>query len=151
MHTRFRGDIMYNAEVDVHLPALTVGDTLEFAARARVPSVIPRGFTSKQFACILRDVTMAMFRITHTINSKVGDDFVRGVSGGERKRVSIAEAALVRAKLQCWDNSTRGLDSDNAISFCETLRVQADVMDIAAIVAIYQAPQSAYAVRPSPL
>ncbi|KAF5591683.1 ABC-2 type transporter [Fusarium pseudocircinatum] len=144
MHTRFRGDIMYNAEVDVHLPALTVGDTLEFAARARVPSVIPGGFTSNQFGRILRDVTMAMFRITHTTNSKVGNDYIRGVSGGERKRVSIAEAALVRAKLQCWDNSTRGLDSDNAISFCETLRVQADVMGIAAVVAIYQAPQSAY-------
>ncbi|RSL87570.1 hypothetical protein CEP52_015482 [Fusarium oligoseptatum] len=123
MYTRFRGDIMYNAEVDVHLPPLTVGDTLEFAARARVPSVVPGGFTSKQFARILRDVTMAMFRITHTMDSKVGDDFIRGVSGGERKRVSIAEAALIRAKLQCWDNSTRGLDSDNAISFCETLRV----------------------------
>ncbi|KAF5011266.1 hypothetical protein FDECE_2619 [Fusarium decemcellulare] len=123
MYTRFRGDIMYNAEVDVHLPPLTVGDTLEFAARARVPSVVPGGFTSNHFARILRDVTMAMFRITHTMDTKVGDDFVRGVSGGERKRVSIAEAALVRAKLQCWDNSTRGLDSDNAISFCETLRV----------------------------
>ncbi|RSL98617.1 hypothetical protein CDV31_012519 [Fusarium ambrosium] len=144
MYTRFRGDIMYNAEVDVHLPPLTVGDTLEFAARARVPSVVPGGFTSKQFARILRDVTMAMFRITHTMDSRVGDDFIRGVSGGERKRVSIAEAALIRAKLQCWDNSTRGLDSDNAISFCETLRVQANVMDIAAIVAVYQAPQSAY-------
>ncbi|KAM5517453.1 ABC transporter [Fusarium oxysporum f. sp. phaseoli] len=144
MHTRFRGDIMYNAELDVHLPALTVGDTLEFAARARVPSIVPGGFSPKQFARILRDVTMAMFRITHTINSKVGNDYIRGVSGGERKRVSIAEAALVRAKLQCWDNSTRGLDSDNAISFCETLRVQADIMDIAAVVAIYQAPQSAY-------
>ncbi|RSL52107.1 hypothetical protein CEP53_008201 [Fusarium sp. AF-6] len=137
MYTRFRRDIMYNAEVDVHLPPLTVGDTLEFAAQARVPSVVPGGFTSKQFARILRDVTMAMFRITHTMDSKVGDDFIRGVSGGERKRVSIAEAALIRAKLQCWDNSTRGLDSDNAISFCETLRVQANVMDIAAIVAVF--------------
>lgn len=32
--------------------------------------------------------------IAHTRNTKVGDDFVRGVSGGERKRVSIAEMAL---------------------------------------------------------
>jgi hypothetical protein len=31
---------------------------------------------------------------------------VRGVSGGERKRVSIAEASLTGAKFQCWDNST---------------------------------------------
>ncbi|KAL6412894.1 hypothetical protein AUP68_02386 [Ilyonectria robusta] len=147
MHSRFRGDIMYNAEIDVHLPAITVSDTLEFAARACVPLVIPGGFISKQFARILCDIMMAMFRISYTVSSKVGDDYIRGVSGGKCKCISIAEAALVRAKLQCWDNSTRGLDSNNAISFCETLRVQANIMDIVAVVAIYQAPQSAYDVQ----
>jgi ABC-type multidrug transport system ATPase subunit len=40
----------------------------------------------------MRDVIMAIFGLTHTLNTKVGNDFVRGVSGGERKRVSIAEA-----------------------------------------------------------
>jgi len=51
---------------------------------------------------------MAMFGISHTFNTRVGNDFVRGVSGGERKRVTIAEATLSFAPLQCWDNSTRG-------------------------------------------
>lgn len=90
---------------------------------------------------------MAVFGISHTAKTRVGDDFVRGVSGGERKRVSIAEAALTGARLQCWDNSTRGLDSGNAINFCQSLRAQADYLDVAAMVAIYQAPQSAYEVR----
>lgn len=58
----------------------------------------------------MRDVIMAMFGISHTKNTIVGNDFIRGVSGGERKRVSIAEACLSNAPLQCWDNSTRGLD-----------------------------------------
>jgi ABC-type multidrug transport system ATPase subunit len=35
---------------------------------------------------------MATFGLSHTLNTKVGNDFIRGVSGGERKRVSIAEA-----------------------------------------------------------
>lgn len=48
---------------------------------------------------------MAIFGLSHTINTKVGNDFIRGVSGGERKRVSIAEAALGGSPLQCWDNS----------------------------------------------
>lgn len=51
---------------------------------------------------------MAIFGISYTANSRVGNDFVRGVSGGERKRVTIAEATLSFAPLQCWDNSTRG-------------------------------------------
>ncbi|KAI8299766.1 ZEB2-regulated ABC transporter 1 [Colletotrichum sp. SAR11_59] len=144
MHDWFCGDVLYNAEVDVHLAPLTVGDTLEFASRARVPTNVPAGLTSKQYARIMRDVLMAAFGISHTINTKVGDDFVRGVSGGERKRVSIVEAALTGAKFQCWDNSTRGLDSGNAIAFCQNLRTQADLLNVAAVVAIYQAPQSAY-------
>lgn len=36
MHKDFRGESIYQAEVDVHFPQLTVGQTLDFAARARV-------------------------------------------------------------------------------------------------------------------
>lgn len=144
MRTAFRGEAVYTAEVDHHFPQLTVGDTLYFAAAARCPKNIPAGITRKEYAEHLRDVTMAMFGISHTKNTRVGDDFVRGVSGGERKRVTIAEASLSYSPLQCWDNSTRGLDSANAVEFCRTLRTQADVMGCTSLVAIYQAPQDAY-------
>ena len=144
MHTDFRGEATYTAEQDVHFPILTVGDTLYFAARARAPRNIPGGVSKDTFAKHLRDVVMATLGIRHTVNTKVGNDFIRGVSGGERKRVSIAEATLSHAPLQCWDNSTRGLDSANAIEFCKTLRIQADTFNITPAVAIYQAPQAAY-------
>lgn len=146
MHKNFRGEAIYTAEQDIHFPMLTVGDTLLFAARARTPQnlKLPEGITKKMYAEHLRDVVMATLGIRHTINTKVGNDFVRGVSGGERKRVSIAEAALSSAPLQCWDNSTRGLDSANAIEFCKTLRTSTDLNEMTACVAIYQSPQSAY-------
>ncbi|KAF2116373.1 ABC drug exporter AbcA [Lophiotrema nucula] len=140
----FRGEAIYTAEVDVHFPMLTAGDTLYFAARARAPRHIPGGATVSEYASHMRDVIMAIFGIGHTINTKVGNDFIRGVSGGERKRVSIAEAALSGAPLQCWDNSTRGLDSANAIEFCKTLRMETEINGATACVAIYQAPQAAY-------
>lgn len=92
----------------------------------------------------VRDVIMAMFGIAHTVNTKVGDDLTRGVSGGERKRVSIAEVALAGAPLGCWDNSTRGLDSANAIEFCKTLRLFSETTGSSQAVAIYQSPQAAY-------
>ncbi|KAH7380815.1 BcATRO, ABC transporter [Cadophora sp. MPI-SDFR-AT-0126] len=144
MTTQFRGEAIYNAEVDVHFPNLTVGDTLSFAAMARAPRHLPGGVDKWTYATHMRDVIMAMFGIGHTVNTRVGDDFIRGVSGGERKRVSIAEATLSGAPLQCWDNSTRGLDSANAIGFCRTLRLSTDLMGATACVAIYQAPQVAY-------
>jgi len=54
---------------------------------------------------------------------------------------------LADAPLQCWDNSTRGLDSATSIEFCKSLRMATEMGKSAAAVAIYQAPQSAYEVR----
>jgi ATP-binding cassette subfamily G (WHITE) protein 2 (PDR) len=144
MHKNFRGEAIYTAEVDVHFPAMSVKDTLTFAARARVPRNPPGGVSRHVFADHQRDVMMAMFGISHTANTRVGNEYVRGVSGGERKRVTIAEAALSGAPLQCWDNSTRGLDSANAIEFCKTLRISTDILGATACVSIYQSPQSAF-------
>ncbi|KAH8172967.1 ABC-2 type transporter domain-containing protein [Sarocladium implicatum] len=140
----FRGEAIYTAETDIHFPKLTVAKTLYLAARARAPRDIPGGVSADQYAIHMRDVIMAMFGISHTKDTIVGNDFIRGVSGGERKRVSIAEACLSNAPLQCWDNSTRGLDSANAVEFCKTLRMQADINGTAACVSLYQAPQAAY-------
>lgn len=109
---------------------------------------------------MILDAVMAMYGLSHTINTRVGNDFMRGVryilrtnflnssqwncSGGERKRVSIAETSLAGAPLQCWDNSTRGLDSATALEFIRTLRLQTEFVGATALVAIYQASQHAY-------
>ena len=144
MHKDFRGECMYQAEVDVHFPQLTVGQTLNFAAQARAPRNRIPGVTREQYAKHMTEVIMAVFGISHTVNTKVGNDFVRGVSGGERKRVSIAEAILGGSPLQCWDNSTRGLDSATALEFVRTLRRSTSLAGSTAAVAIYQASQSIY-------
>lgn len=144
MHNDFRGECIYQAEVDVHFPQLTVGQTLLFAAEAKAPRNRIPGVSRKQYAEHMRDVTMATFGLSHTINTPVGNDFVRGVSGGERKRVSIAEASLGQSPIQCWDNSTRGLDSATALDFVRTLRLSTSLGGSTAIVAIYQASQAIY-------
>lgn len=144
MQNSFRGEAIYTAENDVHFPQLSVGDTLTFAALARAPRNRLEGVSQKQHAEHMRDVVMAMLGLSHTINTRVGNDFVRGVSGGERKRVSIAEATLSQAPLQCWDNSTRGLDSANALEFCKNLALMSKYTGSTACVAIYQASQNAY-------
>ena len=145
MHTQFRGEAIYMAETDVHFPQLTVGQTLLFAAKARAPrdNTFP-GVTREMYAEHMRDVIMATFGLSHTVNTNVGSALVKGVSGGERKRVSIAEAALQGSPLQCWDNSTRGLDSANALEFCKTLRLSADLASATILVSLYQGSQDAY-------
>lgn len=48
LHTAHRGDAIYTAEVDVHFPKLTVGETLEFAAQARCPRELPQELSRQQ-------------------------------------------------------------------------------------------------------
>jgi ATP-binding cassette subfamily G (WHITE) protein 2 (PDR) len=144
MIKEFKGETVYNQEVDKHFPHLTVGQTLEFAAAVRTPSNRPGGMSRKDFSQFLAKVVMAVLGLSHTYNTKVGNDFVRGVSGGERKRVSVAEMMLAGSPFASWDNSTRGLDSATALKFVKALRVGSDMAGGAAAVAIYQASQSVF-------
>ncbi|KAK3046433.1 hypothetical protein LTR09_012072 [Extremus antarcticus] len=144
MMKEFKGEVIYNQEVDKHFPHLTVGETLEHAAALRVPQHRRMNVTRQQLIKHITQVTMAVYGLSHTYNTKVGNDFVRDVSGGERKRVSIAEMALAGSLLAAWDHSTRGLDSATALTFVKSLRLNADLTGSAHAVAIYQASQAIY-------
>ncbi|KAK2797837.1 ABC multidrug transporter mdr3 [Emmonsiellopsis sp. PD_5] len=144
MHNNFRGEVIYQAETETHFPQLTAGETLYFAAHARAPANRFPGVTRDQYAQHMRDAVMTMLSLSHTVNTKVGNEYIRGVSGGERKRISIAETTLSGSPLQCWDNSTRGLDSANALEFVKSLRLSTQYSGTTAIVAIYQAGQAIY-------
>ena len=145
MLKQFKGEVVYNQEVDKHFPHLTVGETLEFAARVRTPRQrLIEGVSREQWAKHFAAVIMAVFGLSHTYNTKVGNDFVRGVSGGERKRVSIAEMALAGSPIASWDNSTRGLDAATALEFTKSLRMSSNLAGTVHLVAIYQASQAIY-------
>lgn len=42
----------------------------------------------------MAEIAIAAFGLSSVADTKVGNDFVRGVSGGQRKRVSVAEIVL---------------------------------------------------------
>ena len=90
----------------------------------------------------MREAIATILGLRHTYNTMVGDSFIRGVSGGERKRVSIAEALETRARILMFDNSSRGLDSSTALEFVESLRIATDVLGLTTISSIYQAGES---------
>ena len=56
-------------------------------------------------------------------------------------------SAIAGSPLQCWDNSTRGLDSATALKFVQTLRTSTELTGATALVTLYQASQSIYDVR----
>ena len=115
---------------DTHIATLTVAQTLNFALSLKTPGPKGRlpGMSRSEFDHEIRNTLLRMLNITHTANTYVGDEFVRGVSGGERKRVSIAEMMATRAHVLCFDNSTRGLDASTALDFIKAMRVMTDVL-----------------------
>ena len=134
----YRGEVIYNPERDSHLPSLNVWQTLKFSLLNKTQK------RYKDEIKILIDALLKMFAISHTKNTLVGNEYVRGVSGGERKRVSIAETLATKSTLVCWDNATRGLDSSTALDFANSLRIMTDVSNRTTITTLYQAGEEIY-------
>ncbi|KKK23081.1 hypothetical protein P175DRAFT_0555133 [Aspergillus ochraceoroseus IBT 24754] len=144
MVKNFRGEVAYNQEIDTHFAHLTVDQTLHFAASARTPSRRIENISRDEYIQTMVDVVLSVFGLSHARHTKVGNNFIRGVSGGERKRVSIAEMFLSRCRIGAWDNSTRGLDAATALQFIKALRLASDIGESCHAVAAYQASQSMY-------
>ncbi|KAF4637494.1 hypothetical protein G7Y89_g601 [Cudoniella acicularis] len=146
MHSEFRGECTYHAESDVHFPHLTVGQTLELPAQARAPRLVLNSNEIKRaaYARESKDATLLALNLSSAVDTKIGNEFVQGVSGGQRKRASIAEIMVGDSPFQCWDNSTRGLDSANAFEFLKALRESTRKKGSIAIVTLYQASQDMY-------
>ncbi|KAH7185936.1 ABC-2 type transporter-domain-containing protein [Fusarium flagelliforme] len=140
----YRGEAMYNAEDDLHHPTLTVEQTLGFAIDTKMPKKRPGNMSKEEFKESIISMLLKMFNIEHTRHTIVGDHFVRGVSGGERKRVSIAEGMITNAAVLSWDNSTRGLDASTALDFAKSLRIQTNLYKTTTFVSLYQASENIY-------
>ena len=134
----YRGEVTYNPEDDQHLPNLNVWQTLKFSLLNKTKK------REKGEISIILNALLKMFGITHTASTLVGDQMVRGISGGERKRVSIAETLAAKSTVVCWDNSTRGLDASTALDYANSLRIMTDVSDRTTLVTLYQAGEQIY-------
>ncbi|KAH9469685.1 hypothetical protein Pst134EA_006966 [Puccinia striiformis f. sp. tritici] len=144
MAKRYKGEVVYNPEEDTHLPTLTVYQTLQFALRTKTPGNLLPSVTRAQFDDQVMEVLLRMLGISHTKHTLVGDKHIRGVSGGERKRVSIAEMMATRACVLSWDNSTRGLDASTALSYAKSLRIMTNIFQTTTFVTLYQAGEGIY-------
>ena len=87
---------------------------------------------------------MAIIEKNVVLTLGLGNEYVRGVSGGERKRVSIAETLATKSTVTCYDNSTRGLDASTALDYANSLRVMTDISNRTTLVTLYQAGEGIY-------
>eukprot|EP01018_Ginkgo_biloba_P037625 Gb_00289 [translate_table: standard] len=115
--TALKRRIGFVTQDDVLFPQLTVQESLVFAALLRLPNTMSRQQKILRAETVLAD--LGLERCRHTI---IGGAFVRGISGGERKRTSIGYEILVDPSLLLLDEPTSGLDSTTASKLLQVLQ-----------------------------
>lgn len=107
----------YVTQEDVLLGTLTVRETITYSAHLRLPT----SMTKEEINGIV-DGTIMEMGLQDCSDRLIGNWHLRGISGGEKKRLSIALEILTRPRLLFLDEPTSGLDSASAFFVIQTLR-----------------------------
>lgn len=91
---------------------LTVRETISYSARLRLPDRM--AWSEKR---MLIESTIVEMGLQDCADTVIGNWHLRGVSGGEKRRVSIAIEILMRPRLLFLDEPTSGLDRYLAFSY----------------------------------
>ncbi|KAK4785584.1 hypothetical protein SAY86_002273 [Trapa natans] len=111
------GTAAYVTQDDNLIGTLTVRETISYSARLRLPDKMP--WEEKR---TLVESTIIEMGLQDCANTVIGNWHLRGISGGEKRRVSIALEILMRPRLLFLDEPTSGLDSASAFFVTQTLR-----------------------------
>jgi len=86
------------------------------------------------------DVALAVLGLTRCADTVLGDATLKGVSGGERRRITLGEMLVTGTSILCLDEISTGLDSAATFDICQYLRATAHIMDQCVVVALLQPP-----------
>ncbi|CCW63748.1 unnamed protein product [Phytomonas sp. EM1] len=116
--SQYRNIIGYVSQEDTLLPALTVRQTLEYAARLKLPTAF-----SKRTIDHIVDRMIQICKLQQCEHTMVGGggSITRGISGGERRRVSVAVELLANPRILFLDEPTSGLDAVSAKRMIEAV------------------------------
>ncbi|KAH9274984.1 hypothetical protein BASA83_002696 [Batrachochytrium salamandrivorans] len=107
----------YVEQDDVVFRNLSVYDTLMYSALLRLPSSIPKAEKVARVESVIASLGLQGCRDTW-----IGDADHRGISGGERKRVSIGIELVTDPQILFLDEPTSGLDAFNSLNIVSTIK-----------------------------
>eukprot|EP00736_Rhodelphis_marinus_P011077 Rmarinus@m.24838 len=113
----FRRISAYVMQTDALYGHLTVRETILMAAILRLPADVP---TEQKHAQV--EKLISELGLSKVADSIVGDEMQRGLSGGEKKRTTIAVELIANPSLLFLDEPTTGLDSFQAYNVMEALQ-----------------------------
>jgi len=146
-------------QYDNHLAHMTVRETLTFAyacqtgAGRQLPGLcreVRLTAAQQAEACAISakrvDAVMEVLDLLQVADTLLGDDMTRGVSGGQRKRVTIGEFLVGNHKALLLDEMSNGLDSSKTLDIVRYLRRTARTMQITMMATLLQPAREVAAV-----
>ncbi|KAF1325304.1 Atp-binding protein, partial [Globisporangium splendens] len=151
----------YTTQRDKHYPILTVKETLEFAHACsggeltkRGEELLSKGTPEENLAALeaakalfahYPDVVIQQLGLENCMNTIVGDAMTRGVSGGERKRVTTGEMEFGMKYMTFMDEISTGLDSAATFDIINTQRSIAKKLRKTVVIALLQPAPEVFA------
>lgn len=148
----------YVGQQDLLFPVLTVTETLQFAARSSLPDARllkqDASFSAEQQSLVDEVVTLDSQRaelliqllgLSECANTIVGNELLRGVSGGQKKRVNLGEMLLTNARAFFLDEVSTGLDAAVALHIFSALKQVCALHHTSVVTALLQPTPETYA------
>ncbi|XP_072046270.1 broad substrate specificity ATP-binding cassette transporter ABCG2-like [Amphiura filiformis] len=106
----------YVVQNDVVMATLTVRENLAFSAALRLPSLISKKERQQRVEDVIQELGLE-----ECANKKIGNEFIHGVSGGEKKRTGVGIELIIKPGILFLDEPTSGLDASTAGSVMRLL------------------------------
>jgi len=131
---KYKKLIGFVPQEDVMLRELTVQDILMHSAKMRLPT----SWTNEEKKSKVLEV-IHFLELDEKVNSIIGNEEARGISGGQRKRVNIGMELVADPNILFLDEPTSGLDSSTSFEICSLLSEIAQKQNMT-IVAVIHSP-----------
>ncbi|KAJ3319068.1 ABC transporter G member 22 [Blyttiomyces sp. JEL0837] len=122
-----------------HIPTMTVKEALMFAGRLKLPPAVDDAELELRVQEILNGL-----KLSHIADTRIGNELIRGVSSGEKKRLDIAIEMIGEPKLLFLDEPTSGLDEYGARFTMKLILDYVKSKNVTVIIIIHQPSYSVF-------
>ncbi|XP_019166107.1 PREDICTED: pleiotropic drug resistance protein 1-like [Ipomoea nil] len=160
----------YISQHDLHIGEMTVRETLEFSARCQgvgsryemlaelsrrekaanikpdpdIDVYMKAAATEGQEANVVTDYILKILGLEVCADTMVGDEMIRGISGGQKKRVTTGEMIVGPSKALFMDEISTGLDSSTTYSIVNSLKQYVHILKGTAVISLLQPAPETY-------
>ena len=129
----------YVGQNDIHLPLLSVRETFQFA-KDTWNGTKPPGYNVLMEVVHERMVTntLRLLGLEHCADTPVGNNLIRGVSGGEKKRVTFGEMLMANFRVMLMDEISTGLDAAATVDIVRNITLAARYFRSTYVVSLLQ-------------